>query len=390
MRVTSNPWQIGLLFSRSGPTGLAESDHALGVQLAVSKINQDGGILGRQIEIVDHNPNGDIAGFRQHAEKLMTSDGVSNIFGCHTSDARKIVSRSVERRNGLLWYPASYEGFEYSPNILYAGPVANQFVYPLADYLLAEHGGKGFLVGCDYVFPRETNRVMRDLIDARGGEVVGESYVPISASHNDLQKILIDIRSSQPDFVFSTLVGDAGQEFALMYQDAGLDLDGRRPIGCLSLTESELLRIGYERAQGIIAAASYFSSLKTDHNQRFLDLLRKEKGENRPASSWIASSFAQTLMFARALELVETDDAEYMLQALHGMKFDAPEGPVMIDPDNNHTWLTPRIGRANAKGAFDILWSADDLVQPDPYLANSPITPPMTQGNIGMLAGVAS
>jgi len=42
--------------------------------------------------------------------------------------------------------------------------------------------GGVFLVGSDYVYPRESNRIMRDLIVAYGGEIAGELYVPMEAS----------------------------------------------------------------------------------------------------------------------------------------------------------------------------------------------------------------
>ena len=47
------------------------------------------------------------------------------IFGCYTSSSRKAVLPVVERRNGLLWYPTLYEGFEYSPNVIYTGAAPN-------------------------------------------------------------------------------------------------------------------------------------------------------------------------------------------------------------------------------------------------------------------------
>ena len=33
-----------------------------------------------------------------------------------------------------------------------------------------------------------------------------------------------------------------------------------------------------------------------------------------------------------------------------------PAGPVKIDEKNHHTWLWPRIGKANEQGQFDIVW----------------------------------
>ena len=49
-------------------------------------------------------------------------------------------------------------------------------------------------------------------------------------------------------------------------------------------------------------------------------------------------------------------------------EFDAPQGRVRIDAENNHTYLWPRIGRVNAQGMFDIVAESINVVKPDPYL----------------------
>ncbi|MFN3614150.1 MAG: transporter substrate-binding protein, partial [Rubrimonas sp.] len=99
-------WRVGLLFSGSGATDLPETEHAMGVRLAIDEVNAAGGVLGRPIEAVAYDPGGDLDAYSRYAERLMTADAVSVIFGCHASDTRKVVLRSVERRNGLLWYPS--------------------------------------------------------------------------------------------------------------------------------------------------------------------------------------------------------------------------------------------------------------------------------------------
>jgi branched-chain amino acid transport system substrate-binding protein len=372
--VSAERWRIGLLFSNSGATALPETEHAMGVRLAIDEVNASGGVLGRAIEAVAYDPAGELAAYRRHAERLMTEDAVSVIFGCHMSDARKVVLRSVERRNGLLLYPSSYEGFEYSPNVLYAAPVTNQSVFPLADYAIAEHGGRVYLAGCDYVFPRETNRVMRDLIEARGGEVVGETYVPVLAPRASLEKLIVDIRRTEPDFVFSTLVGETGQAFLRMHHDSGPP-HGGRPVATMSIAEAEVARVGAKRCAGVIAAASYFASVEGDANARFRSAVARRFGSDRPVSMWSASSYAQARIFFSALETAGSLDTDRLVQAAAGMVFEAPEGPLIVDADNNHAWLTPRIGRANRAGGFDVVWSAPELVRPDPYLATSPVTP---------------
>ncbi|WP_436435006.1 transporter substrate-binding protein, partial [Enterococcus faecium] len=79
----------------------------------------------------------------------------------------------VERLNGLLWYPTLYEGFEASPNVIYTGASPNQNSLALCRYLMDTFGTRFYFVGSDYIYPRESNRVMRELLKSNGGSVVG-------------------------------------------------------------------------------------------------------------------------------------------------------------------------------------------------------------------------
>lgn len=373
-RRSDDAWRVGLLFSRSGLTGLSDSDHFYGAALAIEEVNRRGGVLGRAIDVVAYDPASESHLYREYAERLMTVDGVSVIFGCHTSASRKAVLRTIERRNGVLWYPSIYEGFEYSPNVLYTGAVSNQCAFPLVDHLFAEYGRRFVFVGADYIFPRETNRVMRDLIEARGGEVLDETYLPLASEDTELRAVVSRITRIEPDVVFCTLVGESGRRLYRMYHDAGID-HRRRPIASLTMAEGEVGAIGAERCVGHITSTTYFASLDTEANRTFVSAFRERFGAERTTSMWSAASYAQVLLFAQALEAADTLDAQRLVEAALGTAIEAPEGTILIDAENNHAWLTPRIGRVNAGGGFDIVWSAGELVRPDPYLAVSAIEP---------------
>jgi branched-chain amino acid transport system substrate-binding protein len=73
---------------------------------------------------------------------------------------------------------------------------------------------------------------------------------------------------------------------------------------------------------------------------------------------WSAGAYAQVGLFALALENAGTLDTQRLVDAAHGLSYEAPEGSIQIDPENNHTWLTPRIGRLRKDGVFDIVWEA--------------------------------
>lgn len=369
---TSEPWRVGVLFSRSGLMQVSETEHFLGTALAIEEINRAGGVLGREIEVVAHDPASEPATYRRLADRLLTEDGVSVIFGCSTSAERKAVLPTIERRNGLLWYPSLYEGFEYSPNVIYTGAAPNQNSFPLAEFLVRQVGRRVFLVGSDYVYPRESNRIMRDLVEAYEGEIAGEIYVPMDTPDAGLREVLGRVRDAAPDMLFSTVVGRTAQRFYRLYREMGFD-PARLPIASLTMVEGEVQEIGPALCQGHLTAATYFGSLETAANRRFVADFQRAYGADRPTSMWSAGAYAQVKLFALALARAGTLDTQRLVEAVYGLSLDAPEGPIQIEPENNHAWLTPRIGRLKADGSFEILWTAAAPVRPDPYLALSPL-----------------
>lgn len=361
-------WRVGVLFSRSGVSGITETEHFLGTALAIEEINTAGGVLGRPIAPICYDPAGDNDAYRAYARRMLAEDGAEVVFGCSLSASRKSVLSTVERHNGLLWYPSIYEGFEYSENIVYTGATLNQNVFALADYLLQEHGPRIFLIGSDYIYPRESNRVMRDLIEAKGGAIVGELYAPLDADAAAHAVMITEIRHAAPDAVFSTVVGRGAERLYRAYAGSGIDRT-RCPIASLTLAEGQIRAIGPELCSGHVLAASYFSALAGDANRRFVDAFQARFGAERPTSMWSETAYAQVHLFARALTEAGTLDAERLGAAALRQRIAAPEGELAFDGETRHIWLTPGIGIARSDGQFDVVWRARRPVRPDPYLA---------------------
>jgi branched-chain amino acid transport system substrate-binding protein len=156
-------WKVGVLFSQSGVTAAIETTQLNATLLAIETINAAGGIRGRPIEPVIYDPASDPKQFHALAERLLGKDRVRLIFGCYMSSTRKAVLPVVEAHSGLLLYPTLYEGFEYSANCIYTGAAPNQNSLPLARYLFDRYGSRMLLVGSNYVYPYESNRVFAHL-----------------------------------------------------------------------------------------------------------------------------------------------------------------------------------------------------------------------------------
>jgi ABC-type branched-subunit amino acid transport system substrate-binding protein len=128
--------------------------------------------------------------------------------------------------------------------------------------------------------------------------------------------------------------------------------------------------IGPEFCAGHITAATYFDSVKTPSTLKFRDAFRRRFGEFERTSVYSESAYNQVYLFAAALERAGTLNPEQLAAAARGIELDAPQGTITIDPDNNHTWLNPRIGILDDAGSFDVVWQANAPVKPDPYLVD--------------------
>lgn len=362
------PIHVGVLYSETGSTSQIESSQRLGTLLAVEEINQAGGINGREIVPIIYDPQSNPAVYRSLAERLVSVDGVKIIFGCYMSSTRKAVIPVVERRNCILFYSTLYEGFEFSNNLIYTGAAPNQNSVQLADFMMSNFGARVYVVGSDYIYPYESNRIMTDLVLQRqGGAILGQSYVPLNATEKDFLPILADIKSKHPDFIFSTVVGNATQHLYRAYAEAGLD-PKTQPIGSLTTSEVEVAQMGPGVAAGHFTSAPYFQSIDSPVNRACLDRFNKRfNGAAVPNACW-ESSYFQVHLFANAMRQSGSDDIDALMPHLLGAEYDAPQGRVRIEPSNHHTCLYPRIGRANLNGQFTIVRESTRPVTPDPYL----------------------
>lgn len=361
------PWRVGVLFSQTGATAVIERCQLKGTLLAIKQINDAGGVDGRPIEPVVYDPSSQPDRFRELATRLLADDGVNVIFGCYMSHTRKAVMPVVEKRQGMLFYPTLYEGFEYSSNVIYGGAVPNQNSVPLASYLMNHFGKRIYFVGSDYIYPRESSRIMGYLIRQMKGEVVGQAFAPVEANEHSFDDAVEDIKRKQPDVIFSTVVGVGTSYLYRAYARSGADTE-RVPIASLTTSEAEVAAMGKEAAYGHITAASYFETIDTPASRRFVGDYYAAFGTEDPVTHCCEAAYFLVHQFGDALLRCGTVDADVLRRALLGAEFDAPQGRVRIDPDNNHTYLVPRIARLDEEGAFRVLTESEEPVKPDPYL----------------------
>ena len=363
-----DPIRVGILYSETGVTSTIGLSQLQGALLGIQEINEAGGIDGREVVAVRYDPQSTPSRYAELADRLIVQDGVNVIFGCYMSSSRKAVIPVIEKWNKLLFYPTLYEGFEYSSNVIYTGAAPNQNSVQLAEFMTSNFGARVYLIGSDYIYPYESNRIMGELMQQRqGSEKLAERYMALNATDKDYVEVMVDIRNKQPDFIFSTVVGESTAALYRAYADAGFD-PKTMPIASLTTSEAEISQMERGMATGHYTSAPYFQSIQSDVNLRCLSRLRQRFNDcSVPNLCWEASYF-QMHIFANALRLSGDEGITQLMPHILGSEFDAPQGRIKIDPANHHTCLYPRIGRVNAEGQFTIVRQATRSVYPDPYL----------------------
>jgi branched-chain amino acid transport system substrate-binding protein len=359
-------WRVGVLFSQRGVTAAVERTQLQATLLAIEQINAAGGLLDLPIEPVVYDPESNLKKFRALAEHLLAVDRVRLVFGCYMSSSRKAVLPVIESYRGLLFYPTLYEGFEYSRHCIYTGAAPNQNALQLARFLFEHFGNRFLLVGSNYVYPYESNRVMADLVRQNRGKIVNEIYVPLNTDVADFSRVIAEIKKTEPDVIFSTVVGHSTASLYEAYRTAGFD-PARRPIASLTTSEAEVAEMSAEMAEGHITAAPFFETLGTATARRFVAAYKARYGADAPVPAAAEAAYFQVYLAAAAIARAGTAEPDRVLAELGEIEFAAPQGRVRIDRENNHAYLWPRVARLDAAGRFEIVWNPGVRVRPDPY-----------------------
>ncbi|MGH8659923.1 MAG: urea ABC transporter substrate-binding protein, partial [Gammaproteobacteria bacterium] len=347
-----------------GTMAISETSVAEATVMAIEEINQQGGLLGREIKPMVVDGRSDWPTFAREAERLITVEQVSVLFGCWTSACRKTVKPVAEKYNHLLFYPVQYEGLEQSPNIVYTGAAANQQLIPAVKWCFDHLGRKFFLIGSDYVFPRTANAIIKDHIAALKGKVLGEEYILLGSS--DVKGVVRKIAQARPDVILNTINGDTNIAFFKELRTAGIT-PKEIPTMSFSIAEDELRILGAAEMAGDYATWNYFQSIVGDTNAAFVKSFKSKYGQQRVTDDPMEAGYFGVHLWAQAVRDVGSANVHAVRQAIKNQSFNAPEGIVYIDAENQHTWKTVRIGKIRVDGQFEIVWTSDKPVRPVPY-----------------------
>lgn len=360
--------EVGVLFSLTGGLSIIEKSLADATMMAIDEINAAGGVNGMMIKPILEDGASDPKTYNEKASKLVIRDRLQTVFGSYTSASRKAVLPVFEKRNSMYFYPTYYEGFECSKNVVYTGAVPNQQLSNFIPWIINTLGKKKFfIVGSNYIYPREMAKVSKILIEQNGGEWVADEYLELG--HSEWGAMVSKIKASGCDAVLSNVVGDSVIAFYREFRNQGISQEDI-PICATVTSEIEIAAMGAEYAAGSYTSFPYFQAIDSEENRSFIERYRAYTGNpNAVTHHAMESSYFQVYLWKQAVEAAGEASPDAIRETIGGQTFDAPNGKVMVDPENLHTYLTPRIAQWGEDGQGTIIEAYDEPVEPLPYVA---------------------
>ncbi|MBN9088252.1 MAG: ABC transporter substrate-binding protein [Reyranella sp.] len=325
------PIKIGAVLPFSGGVELYGGQGRLGLELAMADINAAGGILGRPVAVVfrDDGTRPNIAS--EAARKAVEEDGVLAVVGPITSqNLDAIVPVLAERRTPLL-YATNYEGGKCSRYMFALNTVPNQELDSLLPYMTKTFGGDYFLLGADRDWPHRMFDAAGPVIARLGGKVVDKQYT--LGAEKDFASLADRVVASKAKILLYALKGD-GMQFIPYASERGVFRN--TTVAFLGLTEADLKAFG-GKVDNIHAAVPFVVSSEDPKAKAFTARARAKAGPDKAISNYVEAHYNALFAIKAALEKAGKVDKEALIDALEGVTFDSPAGPVTIGRDHHAT-----------------------------------------------------
>ncbi len=355
--------KVAILHSFTGTMASSEIAVAKAFELAIKEINQNGGLLGKNIEVIIKDGKSDSLEFGRMSRDIRES-GIDTIFGCWTSASRKEVKAVLEELGGVLFYPVQYEGFESSPNIVYLGAVPNQQIAPAINYIKNEIGNSIYLIGSDYIYPRMANSYIKEFSKLIGVTILKESYKPLGAK--DFDEIVRDIKLLKPKAIINTINGDSNIPFFRTLKDNGIS-SKEIPIFSFSIAEDMIKSIDTEAIDGSFVVWSYFNSIKSKSNMDLKEKFKKEYGDDFIVTDPVEVAYYGVKLWEKSVRDGGSANYKTVLNMIKNQSINSPEGILYIEPKTQHTYRALRVGRVNSLLEFETIFETKYPIEPTPY-----------------------
>lgn len=315
LRAQEGPIVLGHLTPRTGFLGPLGDYAVMGVDLAVEHINAEGGILGRDLQVIkEDSVNPQTASSK--AERMIERDGVAAITG-EISSASTLAIGQVAERTGTVFVNTggnsdTLRGSDCKRHMFHVETQNAMYLNGEGLYFLGADlvkGKKWYLPTADYAFGHDLLNGAKAFLARNGGEVVGDDLMATDAT--DFSGLMLKIRSAQPDVVALNLAGTQITGFLKQYGEFGLEF----PIGGFGFDTQSAWAAGPQNFAGTWPSV-WNHLIDNKESQAFVTAFVDKYGKPPENQAW--SDYTALRIMAKAMTETGGTDAAALIEYLEG------------------------------------------------------------------------
>ncbi|MGE0659066.1 MAG: ABC transporter substrate-binding protein [Reyranellaceae bacterium] len=334
-----------------------------GWELAVEEVNAAGGVMGKKIEIVSRDDNGNPGDAVRVAEELLSRENVSFLIGTFPSNVGLAVSDFAKQKKVLFIAAEPLTdkivwdaGNKYTFRLRASTYMQTAMLVPDAAKLKKKRWA---IVYPNYEYGQAATAAFKKLIKEQQPDVefVIEQASPLGKI--DAGAVTQAIADAKPDAIFSSLFGADLAKFVREGTTRGLFKD--KAVFNLLAGEPEYLDpLKDETPAGWYVTGYPWEQIKTPEHTKFKDAYMKKYNDYPRLGSVVGYS---TVMSAvAALKKANSTDSEKLVAAMKGLTHGTPFGDITYRALDHQSTMGAYVGRLAVKDGKGVMvdWSYQD------------------------------
>jgi len=329
--------KVGIIGPFSGPFALQGKNFQAGVEAYMALNGKS--VKDHDIEVIYRDlPAANPAQSRALAQELIVKEKVQYLGGVYfTPDALAITPLLKQANTPLVIFNAATSAImTQSPLVVRTSFTTAQTTTPLGKIAVDRGVKKVVSAVSDYGPGVDAENAFKKAFEAAGGQVVEAIRMPLNTT--DFSPIMQRVRDSGAEAVFAFLPsGPTTLGFVKAYNETGLKQAGIKFFAPGDLTqESDLPALG-DGALGLLTTFHYAVSHDSPENKRFVEAATKAIGSADQLSFPAVGAYDGMHAIYKMIEATDgKQDAQKAVDAVKGLSWTSPRGPVSIDPETRH------------------------------------------------------
>jgi ABC-type branched-subunit amino acid transport system substrate-binding protein len=311
-----NPIRLGLMPPLTGLVGLYGVEICNAARIACGEINATGGLLGRRLELIIEDDGSLPQTAVPAALRLVEQHHCDVIIGNLLSNSRIAVAAQVAEPKRIPYLNFSfYEGSISGRYFFNFAALPNQQIDKMIPRLAELHGLKMFFAGNNYEWPRGSIDAAKRSLIGLGGDILGEEYLPIGASLQDIDALLNKVARSGADVFVPYFAGEDQRHLLTRFTEMGLKK--RMAVVMGHYDEMMVSQLPAHVREGFYSSNTYFMSVDTTVNRNYLEQLAHLPGISGiwPNGNGIVTNFGEgtylcVRAYAKAVEMAGTTEQD--------------------------------------------------------------------------------